>query len=380
MKLKICMLLERFHPVFGGTELQAQRLARSLINSGNDVFILTARLKKLNKYELLDNLPIYRTFSIGKGLLSSICFFISSFLFLFINRNKYEIIHVHLASSHAFSAILIKKLFKKRIILKFGGARSTGDIATSLSKPLGKLKLNILKKYFDIYIVPSKEVFDEIISEGFSIDKTLIIPNGVNTDIFKRVDLNEKINLRKVLGLPIDKQICIYVGRIEEGKGINLLLNIWKNVTENYVLLIIGSGSLLEKFKKSFQNKNIVFLGFKNNVNNYLQASDLFILPSFGEGLSNAILEAMSCGLVAVANKIPSNEEIIIDRDNGILINIDTIKDFPNLINQIFSNKEMFNKLSFSAVKTIENRFSINIVTNSYIKLYRNILSNYKQA
>jgi len=377
MKLRICMLLARFYPVAGGTELQAQRLAKSLINSGNDVFILTTRLEKLKKYELLDSfpsLPVFRTFSFGKGIVSSIFFCLSSFLFLVKNRNKYDIIHVHLASSHAFSAILIKIFFNKKILLKFGGARTTGDIGTSLAKPFGKIKLNIFKKHFNSYIVPGKEVFDEVIAAGFPENKITLIPNGVETDFFKPVTSNEKVNLRKELELPVEKKICTYVGRLENGKGLDILLNLWKRIPEDIILLIIGIGSLSNELEKSYKYKNVHFLGFKNNINNYLQASDIFILPSFGEGLSNSILEAMSCGLLVIANRITANEEIILDRENGIIVDFGTIIDFSILVKQIFLNKELINKLTHAARKTIELKFSMDKITNQYIHLYKTIL------
>ena len=265
MKLKICMLIARFYPISGGTELQAQRLANTLIASGNDVFVLTARINGLKKYEILDGLPVYRTFASGRNFISSFCFCISSFLFLIKNLKKYDIIHVHLASSPALSAVLIKKLFGKKIVLKFGGARATGDIGTSLSKPWGKLKLGIIEKYFDVFIVPSNEMYKELAGFGFPTKKIVKIPNGVNTDYFNTVTETAKLNLRKNLNLPEKNLIAIYTGRIERGKGLEFLIQQWSAV-KNVDLLILGSGSLENELLKSGTDKNIRFIGFKDNI------------------------------------------------------------------------------------------------------------------
>lgn len=375
MKLKICMLLERFYPAVGGTELQAQRLATALINSGNDVFILTARLKGLSKYEQIEGLPVYRSFSHGQGIISSLFFLFSSFIFLLKNRQKYDIIHVHLASSHAFSAILIKKLLNKKIILKFGGARATGDIGTSLSKPWGKLKIKIIKKYFDMFAIPSNEIYKELTVFGFPQEKIIKISNGVDTDYFNQVSEPDRLNLRKNLNLPEKGLIAIYTGRIEKGKGIEFLIEQWGAV-KNVYLLILGSGSSENELKKIGLQKNIHFLGFKDNIKEYLQASDIFILPSFGEGLSNALLEAMSCGLVVIANKISANEEVITNNINGIIINILNEQELALTVDKLIKNKELIDKLGNHARETVENYFSLTRITNLYITLYKKILSN----
>ena len=375
MKLKICMLIARFYPITGGTELQAQRLSETLINSGHEVFVLTARLKGLKKYEKYGNLPVFRTCALGTGFVSSVFFCISSFIFLLINSNKYDIIHLHLASSHVFPAILIKKLLGKKIILKFGGARKTGDIGTSLQKPFGKLKLKIIKKYFDVFVVPSNEIHEELTVFGFPTHKIVKISNGVNTDYFKQVIETDKLNLRKNLNLPEKGLIAIYTGRIEKGKGIEFLIKQWSAV-KNVELLILGSGSLENELKKPDIGKNVRFLGFKDNIKEYLQASDIFILPSFGEGLSNALLEAMSCGLVAIANKIPANEEVITNNINGIIIDILDKRELTLILYELIKNKELLDKLGNHARETVKNYFSITRIANLYVTLYKKILSN----
>lgn len=375
MKLKICMLIARFYPITGGTELQAQRLSETLINSGHEVFVLTARLNGLKKYEVFNGLPIYRTYALGWGFISSIFFCISSFIFLLRNSEKYDIIHLHLASSHVFPAILIKKLLGKKIILKFGGARKTGDIGTSLQKPFGKLKLKIIKKYFDVFVVPSNEIYKELTVFGFPTMKIVKISNGVNTDYFNQVTETDKLNLRKNLNLPEKGLIAIYTGRLEKGKGIEFLIERWMTV-KNIDLLILGSGLLENELKKPDIGKNVRFLGFKDNIKEYLQASDIFILPSFGEGLSNALLEAMSCGLVVIANKIPANEEIITNNLNGIIIDILDRKELATIIDTLVKNKSLFDKLGNNARAIVKNHFSITCITNLYITLYKKILSN----
>lgn len=261
----------------------------------------------------------------------------------------------------------------KKIILKFGGARKTGDIGTSLSKPWGKLKLNIIKKYFDGFITPGREVFEEIASFGFAKEKIVIIPNGVDIELFNPVAGTEKVRLRKDFNLPVEKLTCIYTGRLEEGKGLEILVTAWKGLPDAFSLLILGTGNIRHKLKKMAEGKtNIYFPGFQKNVKNYIQASDVFILPSFGEGISNALLEAMACGLVVIANKIPANEEIINNGNNGFLLNIvENTDNLISLISKISADTKSYGKIGISARQTAIEKFSLRQVTNQYIQLYK---------
>jgi len=364
------MLLERFYPVMGGTELQAQRLAEEIARNGHEVFILTSKLKHLAGYEKTGGIEIYRTNAAGKGMISSINFLISSFLFLLKNRNKYDLIHVHLASSHAFAAIAAKMLLGKKIILKFGGARTTGDIGTSLSKPWGKVKLSIIKKYFDAFIVPGKEVSGEVVSAGFPQSKIFIIPNGVNTDMFSPLSMDNKVNLRKKLNLPSHGFLFAYTGRIEKGKGLEVVLPLWTDIQKNICLVIVGSGTLSADLENKYGGDNIIFAGYRKNLQEYLQAADAFIFPSFGEGLSNALLEAMSCGLPVIANNIPSNGELINSNKNGVLINVLDRQEMKALISDIVLNFGYYSKMGAEARRTVEQKYSMKFVGSKNINLY----------
>ena len=364
------MLLSRFYPVMGGTEIQAQRLAEEIAKNGYEVFVLTSKLARLAGYEKKGNIEIYRTNASGKGAISSLSFLLSSVIFLLKNRRKYDLIHVHLASSHAFAAIVIKLLLKKKIILKFGGARATGDIGTSLAKPWGKIKLALIMKYFDTFIVPGKEVFNEIVSAGFPANKTSIIPNGVNTGMFSPVSTDDKIILREKLHLPYKKYLFAYTGRVEKGKGLEVVLRLWKDVPKNICLVIIGSGALSADLENKFGGNNIIFTGYRQNIYEYLRACDAFIFPSFGEGLSNALLEAMSCGLPVVANNIPSNGELINNNINGILIDVSDTQRMKTLIAEIVSNHGKYSKMGNAARRTVEQGYALKIIAGEYIKMY----------
>ncbi len=375
MKLKICMLLSRFYPVSGGTELQAQRLSEAISAEGHSVFVLTSRLKGLNYREKIGNIEVYRSFARGRGMLSSLNFLFSSAFFLFRNRRMYDIIHVHLASSHAFAAIAAKIFLGKKIVLKFGGARATGDIGTSSSRPWGGLKLFLIKKSFDAFIAPGREVFEEMAAAGFPKEKIRLIPNGADTETFSPLPPAGRMKLRSELGLPSGGFQFAYTGRIEPGKGLDALLPVWDGLPENARLVIVGAGSLEAALKKKFGGrKNIIFAGYRSNACEYLRASDAFVFPSFGEGMSNSLLEAMSCGLVVIAGDIPANRELIADGKNGIITDIRNAGALKALLADVAVNYGKYSGLGAEARRTVEQKYSIKSVCGRNIEMYASLM------
>ena len=145
--MRICMLIPRFYPVMGGTENQCRLLSKELVKKGSDVFVVTQREKDTVPFEIFDSVPVYRLRGFGLPGIFSFGFFFSSLFFLISNSAKYDIIHVHLATSAALAAVFAAGISGKGCVVKFAGAGKTGDIGTSARKLCGGIKLYILKNH-----------------------------------------------------------------------------------------------------------------------------------------------------------------------------------------------------------------------------------------
>ncbi|HCJ66688.1 MAG TPA: hypothetical protein DHV62_05005 [Elusimicrobia bacterium] len=376
----ICMLLARFYPRVGGTEQQALYLAKELVNKGHRVFVCTQRFStKLKKFELIGEVPVHRLFSLGRGRIASLSFMFCSIMFLVKKRNHYQIIHVHLASSPAITAVILGKLLQKKVIVKFGASREFGDIHTSEQRFIGKLKLEILKKYADCFIAPSKEIKEEMIQFGFSVKKVFTIPNGVDIHKFFPVTPERKSTIREKLELKYPR-IVTFVGRLTKQKGLDFLIRGWRKICTNTFeihLLLIGDGeerNNIENLIAQLKIQNMVhLLGNRHNIVDLLQASDIFILPSLAEGLSNALLEAMSCSLPVIATNIGGTAEIIENRTNGVLIELNSINQLYEGIIALTTNPELSSTLGRNARNTVKENYSIEKITQSYISLYEKV-------
>ncbi len=320
------MLIPRFYPVMGGTENQCLLLSKELVKMNHSVFVVTQREKNTEGYEVLDGVLLYRLRGFGLPGVFSFGFFFTALFFLIANRAKYDIIHVHLATSSALSAVFAAGILGKGCLVKFAGAGKTGDIGTSARKLCGDIKLYILRKSCALFSAPSDEVAAEMISAGFNKEAVIKISNGVDCSFFSPLPADERKVLRKEM-LWQGKKVFLFAGRLEEPKDIAFFLNVWGGVPdENGLFVIAGGGSQEKELKDIVEKKkmeNVIFAGKRSDILRFYRASDYFVLPSHAEGLSNALLEAMSCGLTAIASDIPSNREVMEDGKDGFLFSFE---------------------------------------------------------
>ena len=138
-----------------------------------------------------------------------------------------------------------------------------------------------------------------------------VIQNGADESVFFMPDSELKLNLRKKLHLDLNAKIYISVGALSPLKDPETVLKAFlqKEKNTNEILLFLGEGSELEKLK-SMANEQVLFLGFKNNPHEYLQAADVFVSASHSEGLPNTVVEAAACGLKCLLSDISQHREI----------------------------------------------------------------------
>jgi len=154
--------------------------------------------------------------------------------------------------------------------------------------------------------------------------------NGIDTDYFKRDKgvIDKSISIKKEYNLE-DKFVFSFVGRIVKDKGIDELLSVFDKLSkefDNISLMLVG------KFEESLDpishlskkilinNKNIVNVGFQNDIRPYLAASDCFVLPTYREGFPNVVLQACSMELPCIVTNINGCNEIINHNINGLII------------------------------------------------------------
>lgn len=379
---RVCMLIARFAPLGGGTEAQARRLSGALAAGGVGVFVVTARVAGLPAAETVDGIPVRRTFAPGPLPLSSLLFCCSALLHLLRRRRDFDLIHAHLASSHVLAALLARAALGTPVIVKLGGGRATGDIGTSLRRPWGRWKLRRIARGADRVVAPSRAVAEEAVAFGFPAGKIRVIPNGVDTAAFAPAAAGRTGEERARLGLPAAGPVGVFTGRLEPGKGLEALLELWPHLGAEASLLLVGDGSLRRPLAARHASDRVRFVGPVDDVRPFLHAADLFFLPSAGEGLSNSLLEAMSCGLVPVVSAIPANTEAVTAGEDGFVVDFTAPGPALAALRAILAQRAGWAALGAAARRTVEARFSLERVRDAHRALYaslcqegRNLLS-----
>jgi glycosyltransferase involved in cell wall biosynthesis len=369
MKPRILMIISLFYPALGGAEQQARLLAEQLIKRGYTVIVLTRRFKHLPGFETIEGIPTYRSIRhLPWKHWFGLTYMFSVFWFLLKHRNSYDIIHCHESDRfHTIVAAMTKKLLKKKAIAVVTSSGAGSDFARLKKRTFGHYFLRKLH-YLDKLITLCTISTTEAINEGFNEGMIKVIPNGVDT-----------LQL-KPLAKKSSKTTLIYVGRLVKTKGVHILLDAFHQILKNGIsasLIIAGDGPEREKLVSLTHrlgiSSNTHFHGSVKNVAPLLQKSDVFVLPSSVEGLPNALLEAMSCGLAVVATRVGGNTEIIEDGINGLLIDPEDSQLLSITLMKILKEKETIEKLGRNARKTIEDGFSIDYITTEHEKFYKEL-------
>lgn len=249
---------------------------------------------------------------------------------------------------------------------------SSNSLKKLFSSMILKRNYKMMKRVVNITKTPT--VFNKLKEMGMT--NVEIIPVGLDIQNFKKVNDYSSERLKEKYKLPKDRNILVFVGRLEEYKKPFFtleLLQYIKNIDDKYHLVIVGDGSLKNQFIDSVDNMKL-----KDNVtyiekieNKYIweiySVADLFINTNDKEIYGMSILESMYCGCPVVAKKAPGPEFIIDNKKTGYVIeNYDKTVWYEKISN-IVENKPQF---SNSSKERIENNFLWDVVSSKYKELF----------
>lgn len=313
------MIIQGYYPRVGGAERQVQYLAPLLQEQNVDVHIITRRYKGLAPFEMVSGVPVHRITIPGPKPTASIAFTIGALRVL--RRLQPDVIHAHELFSPATTAVAAKRLFEKPVAVTVHRGGYLGDVARLKGKAFGDRRIANLRKHFDTFVTISHEIDAELAEVDVPIERRVFIPNGVDTDRFTPLESLERDTLRARLGLD-NGPVVVFSGRLADEKRVNLLISIWpalRVVHPNAQLLVLGTGPKESELKHS-AGAGIEFKGLVDDVAPFLQAADLFVLPSIAEGLSVALLEAMATGTPAIATAVGGAPDVIEQGVSGWLV------------------------------------------------------------
>jgi glycosyltransferase involved in cell wall biosynthesis len=399
-KLKIIYLIPYFAPAweYGGPVRVVYELSKHLIKKGHQVTVCTTdayeaqkRLSiKTNQPELFEDIKVFRFKNLSNYLAWNARLFWAPKMknFLKTNLKNYDLIHAHdffvpinnyaidLAQKQNIPVIMSAhgSLDKERLKQK----ELTKKIFNSL---IGK---NIIKKSACLHALTNQEK-EDYLNQGAQKSQIRIIPNGIDLKEFERPILTQYF--KKKYGIQEEEKVILYLGRIYNIKGVDLLVEsfgqlIKDNPQLKIKLLLVGPDVdnytiLLKQIAQKLNiDKKIIFTGplfGKEKIKAY-KSADLFVFPSQGEGLSISLLEACASGLPVVISSecnLPEVEEY----KAGRIVSRDKDK-IAQAMFEILINQNLSQNMSFNAQKMVSELFSWKKVVFNLEKLYYELVKN----
>ena len=235
---------------------------------------------------------------------------------------------------------------------------------------------------FKRVIVFSQDQKEVLAKLGVSTKKQIIIPNGVDQNIWKPADIINKTHnlIRKKIG---EKRIFLYMGRIATEKNIEALLKAWRQTkSKNCMLLIVGDGPMKPSLEHNFsdlEKEDLIWWGEESNLElrvAIMQIAEVFFLPSLVEGLSLSLLEAMSSGTACIATDAGADGEVL-DNGAGIVISTDDVTTQLKTMIPILQDHPDFTKiLGIKARERVIERYTIEKNIDRLERVYFQIKEN----
>jgi len=311
-------------------------------------------------------------------------------LYRIIKRGKYDIVHVHTPVASVLGRIAARLAGTPIIIYTAHGFYFHDNMPKIIYKIFVIIE-KLMGKYFTDYIfTQSQEDYESAIKLGI-IDKNklLCIGNGVDINKFdyKNVDIDIS-KFKKNLGLPVGSRILCFIGRLIKEKGVLDLLNAFKNLIKDYsnlYLIIIGDKYLHERdldtkqkidcFLQDDKLKNrILSTGHRDDIPELLKISDIFILPSYREGMPRSIIEAMAMGKPIVATNIRGCREEVIDGKTGFLVNVNAPDEIYKTVKKLLDNNDLIKRFGINGRKRAKRLFNEEKVLEKELKLINSLI------
>ena len=242
----------------------------------------------------------------------------------------------------------------------------------------------------------SKGLYDFILQNNFTQSNKLKIiangsSNGIDTTFFSpdQVTEIERVTLREKLNIQPDDFVFVFVGRIVSDKGINELIKAFSELqaAENNepagikLLLVGGLENDLdplnpETLAEINQNKDIISVGFQQDVRSFFAIADALVFPSYREGFPNVVMQAGAMGLPSIVSDINGCNEIIIEGENGLIIPSKNVEKLKEKMLTLAKDKNLYTKLKGNSRRMIENRYEQSVVWNALLEEYEGLLQS----
>lgn len=393
----VWFFISSYFPTVGGGETHARLLARELARRGWPVTILTRqRDRTWPRTERLEQTTIRRVGPAGVPRLGKYLMLLPALLTLWQHRREIGVLYVCGLRVLGLAAMWFHVLTGVPVVLRAEACGEwSGDFifnsphqgrihGKGLLRRLVRLRNRLYLKA-DRFLTISRVIRTEFEAGGVPGDRIVHIPNGIDIDGFPPTDPAQRNRLRETLNLPRQGFLFAYSGKLNRGKGLEMLLRAFARVQRQRPeahLVLVGAGGqqflscetqLREETVQRGLSSSVTFTGYVTRVADYLRACDAFVFPSESEALGLALIEGMACGLPALGSATGGILDILDDGVNGRLLPVGDEAAWAEAMLELMASPEQQRRWSDAGQRTARERFSIESAATAHEHLFHEV-------
>ena len=387
--MKVLFVTGAYAPEISAGGLQSQAVARALRSRASFRVLTTTTDPLLAREGVVEDIRITRVY-VDPSRSGAMARAMPGMLMALLRLVPgVDLVHVQGFSQKNVVVSLVARAFRRPIVISLQTAKHDEPASVVAQGSLAWWAFSTADRYLSV----SPGLSEAYLSAGLSPSRLRQVPNGVDLTRFAPATDERRADVRRQLGLPIDRPMVLFVGILSRDKQPHVLFQAWSSLqcagSPPGTLVFVGPTSprqfeadadLADEIRAEAARLNlgdrVRFVPPTHQVEQYFQAADVYVLPSAREGLPIALLEAMASGLPVVASRLPgSTDAIVSDRRNGLLVPPADAPGFESAIESLLRDRELAASLGAAARQTVEDRYSMARVAEEWWNAYRDVLT-----
>jgi glycosyltransferase involved in cell wall biosynthesis len=371
--MRVLLVVPLYPPTLGGAELQAQGLARQLVELGARVTVLTRPCMNEATVDTEAGVRVIRGLSaVPIGPLWGLTYMMRTGGWARRLAADWDVIHNQQVGLHSWPSLRVANSLGRPCLLRFACSGVGGDLATLSRQRFGRRMIQGLRGA-DRFVALASGGAEEVTAYGLAAERIRIIPNGVDLQRFAvqswpPADLSAAIRL-------------LFVGRLDPQKGLDLLVEALALLKqpERFCLRVVGEGPQAAKLRRQVRDAGldrvVTFLGRQQDVVAQYAWSEVVVLPSRFEGMPNVVLEAMACARPVLATDVDGTRQLLADEVGGWLTPSGDVAALAHRLDDIASRRGQFAMIGLAGRRVVESRYSAASSAARYLREYEAILA-----
>ena len=377
-----------YAPELSSGGLQTRAIVRILRGRLDVAVLTTATNPTLPARDTVEEVPVSRIHINVESRCSSALATLRMLAELLKLIPRADLVHVQGFSTKNIMITAIAKLFARPLVLHLQTAKHDEPPAV---KAQGRLAWWAYSTA-DLYLSVSRGLTTSYLAASLPANRIREVANGVNASRFRPASPSERASLRTRLSLPASRPVVLFVGLISHDKQPQVLLDAWLRLQPDpataSTLVLVGATDpalfeladrLIDQLRATAQASGfadrVLFVPPTNQIEDYVRAADIYVMPSLREGLPIALLEAMACGLPCVASRLPgATDTMVEDGVSGRLVAPGDSDAFAAAIGGLLADPATASRMGAAARRTVEERYTMERVAGMWLEAYDQVL------